>query len=86
MARKTRRELNYEEKAKLDQVKIQLCRTIRRSMCRGYAGQGWLAIKLGTSRTCMGRIQRADIKNLSFNQLFRYLVHLEPHFEVLISI
>lgn len=87
MARRSSFKLNECEERKLDEVKIHLCQVIRRAMGRQtHYSSSATAIKLGTSRACVSRVQRSVAKDVTFNQLFRYLVRLEPNVKILISI
>lgn len=87
MARRSSFELNENEEKKLEEVKIQICLAIRRAMGRqSHYSSTVTAMKLGTSRACVSRVQRAIAKDLTFNQLFRYLVRLEPNFKILVAI
>lgn len=87
MGRRARRPLSEAEQRKLDEVKLQLCLTLRRSMARmDHYSSTRLAIMMGTSRACVSKVQCARIEELTFNQLFGYLVRLEPNFKILISI
>ncbi len=87
MARRSRFSTTPQENEKLTEVKRQLCRVLRKSMAlKPHANQSWLALQLRTSRACVCRVQMGDTKNITFNQLMRYLVRLEPEFQILISI
>lgn len=77
--------LDAREKEKLDEVKRQLCWRLRQSIARRAFRPGYAAIKVGTSRARITQVECGQIENLSFNQLFTYLVRLEPKFEVLIA-
>lgn len=87
MARPARFPVTDEQKEKLDQAKKKLCRLLRKSMARQpHSTTSALALLLGTSRACVCQVQAGQIDKLTFNQLMRYLVCLEPNFEILISI
>lgn len=87
MARRSSFKLSQQEEEKLQDVKIQICLAIRRAMGRQtHYSSTVTAMKLGTSRACVSRVQRAIAKDLTFNQLFRYLVRLEPNFKILVAI
>lgn len=86
MARRLSRPLTEEEKEKLNKVKAELCWQLRRSMARTnhYSSQ-LVAYKLGSNRACVSKVQCGRVNDLTFNQLFRYLVRLEPNFKFLVS-
>lgn len=87
MARRTRFPMDQEQKNKLNETKKKLCRAIRKSMARqSNSSASAMALRLGTSRACVCRVQSGDADKLTFNQLMRYLVCLEPQFELLVSI
>ncbi len=87
MSKRSVRPLTQDERDRLNLVKLHLCQQIRRSMARqrNYSATV-VAIKLGTSRACVSRVQRGVVEELTFNQLFGYLVKLEPHFTLLVGI
>jgi hypothetical protein len=51
-----------------------------------HPSQTAFALLMGTSRSCVCRVQCADVEHLTINQLMTYLVKLEPHFQLLIAI
>lgn len=87
MARPLSQPLTKEECIKLSEVKAELCRQLRRSMNRtSHPSPDRIAHQLGTSKACVLRVQCARTDELTINQLFRYLVRLEPNFRFIVSI
>ena len=78
--------LTLDQEEKLDEVKRQMCRKLRRAMARAGQDQTYLAFRLGTSRACVVQVQAERVKQLTFNQLFRYFVRMDQRFEVLVSV
>jgi len=78
--------LEFRHEAQLEQTMIYLCGMIRQSAIRRCWTHKELALLLGTSQGCVSRVIRAKTDDLTINQLFRYLVILEPDFKILISI
>lgn len=82
MSRKKQRQLSPAQAKKLDEVKLILCGAVRRAMARTYRPTlDAIALQLGTSRARVVLVQRGETQHVTFNQLFRFLVQLEPHFE-----
>jgi predicted XRE-type DNA-binding protein len=73
------------QQAKLDFVKRQVCQNIRAVAFRMGMNQRELADYLCTSQSCVSRLCRVQIEQISLNQLFRFLIILAPNFEFLIS-
>ena len=75
------------EKERLDESKKEVCMVLRRSMARKpHYSVTRLAIELRTSRARVSQVQCADVTRLTFNQLFRYLIRLEPKLQILVAI
>lgn len=77
--------LSKEERAKLDELKMQICWRLRQSIARQGYRPGYAAIKIGTSWARVNEVEMGDVKDLTLNQLFNYLVRLEPNFQILIA-
>jgi hypothetical protein len=87
MSRKKQMTLTRSESEKLEEAKLKLCIAVRRSMARvQYGSPDYLAGQLGTSRKRVILAQQCATKHITFNQLFRFLVKLTPHFEITIGI
>jgi DNA-binding Xre family transcriptional regulator len=84
MSRPNRCRIKNDERLNL--AKEEICIALRKSMARKRWNQTELAEWLGTTRSCVCRVQARNVKELTFNQLFRYLSVLEPEFKILISI
>jgi hypothetical protein len=79
-------ELDYGTEAVLDEVKKELCSTIRKfALARGW-NQRELAGNILASEATASRICRLRTEELTINQLFRYLAFLHPGFRLLISL
>jgi hypothetical protein len=86
MGRKNLWSYNFSNQRKMEDVKKQMCRAIRKAARKkNYSRREW-ALYMGTSKAIVSSIENERVHRLSFNQLFRYLVYLEPNFELLISI
>ncbi len=69
---------------KLAEVKRMLCRKIVLAIQHDRRTVKGAAAQLGTSPAVISRIHREQIKQLSFNQLFFFLLRLRPFFEILV--
>ncbi|MCB9027276.1 MAG: hypothetical protein H6625_13225 [Bdellovibrionaceae bacterium] len=86
MVRLSYQTLNDVQRQSMVQVKTEVCKQIRKiTMRRGWS-QKQLAWYLGTSQACAGYVVCQRVEKLTCNQLFRYLVLLEPNFKFLISL
>jgi ribosome-binding protein aMBF1 (putative translation factor) len=85
----TRRRPGFEadmENKRIDELKHEICDSIRKiAIRRGYS-QRDLARELRTSEACVSRVIRYRTDQLTVNQLFQYLSTLHPGFEILISV
>jgi hypothetical protein len=70
---------------RLIDVKRMLCRKISTAILADRRTYKGAAVWLGTSRATISRINREQVNQLSFDQLFLFLVRLRPFFEVLIT-
>jgi hypothetical protein len=86
MRRKNPWPLANERKEKLDETKATICRAIMKSSRQKGYTRRQLALYLGTDKSNVSAIENRRVDRLSCNQLFRYLLNLEPNFELLISI
>jgi hypothetical protein len=87
MPKPNRNPLNIYEQQKLEEIKLEICLAIRQSMARSHhPSTSTFAMRFGTSRASVSRVQRGVTSSLTFNQLFKYMVRLEPGFRLMISI
>lgn len=70
---------------KLNQLKYQLCKAIEYEIYRIRLTQYRAAVMLGTSQANVSRVVRKRTDQLTFNQLFRYLIILKPDVVMAIS-
>lgn len=84
-----RGKLRLESKKKLDALKFEICLVLDYDIhltCRELQiSKKALAVHLGTSEANLSRIGNKRLDQLTFNQLFRYLVILRPDVRMLIS-
>ena len=73
-------------KAKIDEVKVEVCQAIRRVAMREGWTQKQLAFYIGTSSTRAGHAVKQQVDELTLDQLFRYLAALYPKFRVHVSL
>lgn len=67
------------------ELKRELCQVFRRIvMANGWA-QKTLALRLGASERSIGYVVNGYVDRLTFNQIFSYLIALEPNIEIMIS-
>lgn len=85
MSKPLRFSLQKNESEKLNQIKCELCLELKRLALRRGWNQRQMAWHLGTSEACISRVIRLKVDEVTFNQLFQYLVILAPGFRVLIS-
>lgn len=82
-----KRSLQPQEKAALDRAKKYLARVLRDRLERqAHCRQKRSAYQLETSVSLVSAIETGGIDRLSFNQIFRFLVRLEPEFEISVSL
>jgi hypothetical protein len=77
---------NYKGREKLKEVKLELCYLIKRHQARENLTAKALAFYMGTSQSNVSLVSRLNVDKLTINQLFRYLVLLEPEFKMLIAV
>ena len=84
MSRKSK--FNYEPcKEKMNELKFELCVAIDREINNMRMSQVRIACHLGTSQANISRVGNKKVDQLTFNQLFRYLVILKPDIRMLLS-
>ena len=71
---------------RVDLVKIDLCHALQRLAVRNQGDHQKMAIRAGTSMSCISHVFCKRVDKLTLNQLFRYLAILEPRFRILIAI
>jgi hypothetical protein len=74
-----------ETKDALNEIKRHICRAIRYQIYLERKSYRQIAFKLQTSESNICRVMNERVDDLTFNQLFRYLVVLAPKCQVLIS-
>ena len=77
--------INKPCKHKIDELKFQVCQAIDREIANQRISQQKAAIFVGTSQGNISRIVRKRIDQLTFNQLFTFLVILNPNTRMLLS-
>ncbi len=85
MGRRSFQRLSERQEAKAREIKLKLCAKLRRSMSRPGWSSGRAAAVMGTSQAVVSHIWCDRVEKLTFNQLFRFLILLELHLDVLIS-
>ncbi len=85
MGRQSFRTFTDAQKKKSDEIKTKLCLRIKRSCQRPYWNSRTTAAELGTSRAVVCNVWRCNVDKLSYNQLFRFLIRLEPRLDVLVA-
>jgi predicted XRE-type DNA-binding protein len=80
MQRKRRRstDLNPPARDKLNDVKKDICILIGRIQFRNGYSQKVLGHYMGTSQSNASLVMKMQVEELTINQLFKYLVRLEP--------
>lgn len=86
MGRRKQYELTIDKQERIDNVKREICYTIRRLIVRNRWSQKRVANLLNTSESAISRVVNLRVEQLTLTQLFRYLAALEPKFRVLIAI
>jgi len=66
-------------------LKIALCDYVARSMADTRLSQRVLAARMGASQANLSRVNLLRVEQLTFNQLFRYLLALEPYARLMIT-
>lgn len=75
------------QKEDLLKAKDEISYALQRIQARNQWTQQQMAAYLGTTQGCVSRATRTPTaREMSFNQLFRYLSREEPRFRLLISI
>ncbi len=80
--------LKGESEEKLNELKMELCRAIDyevHKLIRAGISKKMLAFELGTSQANLSRAINKKTETLTFNQLFRFLVILQPAARILVS-
>jgi len=77
---------NVHSQQKLKEIKTELCHLIKRSARRRNYDQKTMAFYMGTTPSNASLVDNIRIEQLTINQLFRYLVNLEPNFRMLIAL
>jgi len=70
----------------LEPLKLELCLAISVVCMRYQWTQQQAAIRMGTSRANVSRVQNKRIAQLTLNQLFGYLSKICPNFRFMISV
>lgn len=86
--RRTSRRIGYKPTPnidKLNEVKMELCKAIRRVAWREGWTQEQLAIYCGTNETWISLAVRHEVEKLTVNQLFRYLIIISPGLRMMIA-
>lgn len=79
------RYLRLESIDKLNEMKEVLCNAIDHEMVLMHEIPSRIAGHLGTSPANISRVRNKRVEQLTFNQLFRYLVILRPDVKILVS-
>ncbi len=79
-------ELSPPARDKLNEVKKEICFLIGRIQFRNGYSQKALGRYMGTTQSNASLVMKFRVEELTINQLFKYLVRLEPRFRVLIAI
>ena len=69
----------------LNELKFEICKAIDWEIGYFQMGQTEAAAWLGTSQANISRVRRKRVEQLSFNQLFNYLVSLRPDIKMTLS-
>ena len=77
--------INKPCKEKINELKFQVCQAIDREISKQRISQQKAAIFLGTSQGNISRIVRKRVDQLTFNQLFTFLIILNPNTRMLLS-
>lgn len=70
----------------IDEIKIDLCKKIKRAALRDRYTNRELALMLGTSQGRVSKVMRMRVENLTIDILFNYLHLIEPRTQVLVAI
>lgn len=70
---------------KMAEVKLEICRILRREILYSHRSQKEIAWRLGTSQGNVSRVLNQRVDALTVNQLFRYLAILKPDFKILVA-
>ena len=71
-----------EQKEKLNQIKHTLCIAIKNIERKQFISSKNMAFMMGTTASRLSEVQRLQYDKLTLNQLFHYLIRLDPDFEV----
>ena len=85
MSRKSRVQYQSGHIEKLNEIKFLICNVIDHEMVRLQWTPLTLACHFGTTPSNISRVLNKKVDELTFNQLFRYLVILRPEFKCLVS-
>lgn len=80
--------IRMEEQDKLNELKFEMCMIIDKELSYhrvSQRGQKYAAAYLGTSQANISRVVRKKVEQLTFNQLFRYLIALRPDVRIMFS-
>ncbi len=71
-----------EQKEKLNQIKHTLCIAIKNIERTRFIPTKQMAYRMGTTASRLSEVQRLQYEKLTLNQLFNYLIKLDPNFEM----
>ena len=80
-----RPQLRLESINRLNEMKAVLCNAIDHELMLEHKSKEALAILLGTSQANVSRVVNKRVEQLTFNQLFRYLIILRPDVKIMVS-
>ena len=83
---KRRPPLTANQQQKINEHKHQLCAAIDRLIDRFQLTATQAAFELKTSTANISRVRNRQVEQLTFNQLFDYLVRLKTNHQILVSI
>lgn len=74
------------DKRRERELKLKLCFRLQRSL----KSKAWNAVHaaglLGTSRSVISLVLNSRVERLTFNQLMRFLIKIEPRVDILIAV
>jgi predicted XRE-type DNA-binding protein len=79
------RRFTRQHEEKLKEIKIYLCHILRKIITQQRWEQRETAWMLGTSEAAVSRMVNFQTEFLTINLLFKYIVILDPYFELMIS-
>lgn len=86
MGRRSFQALSPNQKKKSDELKRKLCARLKKSMARPGWTASRAAARMGTSRAVVSHINRGRVDKLTFSQLFRCLIMIEPMLDIIIGV